>query len=508
MTDFHRDQSVSRHNQQRMQLGLGIGLIAGATFYRPLVFWARNAWDLRDPLDVFATSAVGFGIGLLLYLGARQLPVRDLPIAFFIAGGAFISFNYHNISVFPAWTWLALVSIASVLIHRAITDWMLVRVVSVLLVVTVGTPALQVALQHHSQRIPYPLSDLGAPPAFAEPTGRVEDILVLVVDSYPMIAVASNWFGHDSAPLERSLKEADFLIPRVSWSHNTFTSLAVPSLLQLDQVIDGAMKREGGNRRPAYEIVGGNNVVAKTLQKAGFEYNHIESGWNGAKCQEVDVCHESIWLDEANWALLAPSLFSHFLEERYGSMSVVNTMRSVDHLRGLEVFDNGSHDYVFAHIMLPHGPYVVDSGCNVVAPDDRSTPRSDYEPIRRQLACVDSLLTSIVANVTDRTAVLITGDHGTGEGGQVGNRPSTWSEADIAERLGALLAYKLPQDCAGPERRTNVYALRAILDCAVDADLPSDAVPFLIGEYEPIEIDVERLASIGKLIKDQRLARD
>lgn len=472
-----------------------MALIGGAALYRPLLFWAKNAWDLNNPLDIFATTLVILAPAIALYVVALRFNVRELPVAFFVAGVVFITFNYQDIAVIPAALWVTFVAAASILLYRKVPDQVLTQIVLVALVVTVVAPAAQIVWQHVSHRVSYPLSDL-APPVTAEPTGEVEDILLVIVDSYPMLTVASDWFGHDASLLEQSLRNAGFEVSDVSWSHNTYTGLALPSILQLDQVADDSPKGEWGNRRERYEIIGGENFVAGTLRNAGFNYIHVEGGWNGASCMEVDVCLESSWLNEANWNLLSSSLASNFIESEFGSMEVGNTLRVVDHLRELKVFGDGHHDFVYAHLMLPHHPFVVDPECHVVPPNRRSDPSDEYGPLRQQLACVDSLLMDVVTRIDSSTAVLIAGDHGMRTRDQVASPSADWSDADIAERLGALLAYKLPEGCREPEIASNLHAMRSIMTCSVTAQVPTNAAGFLIGEIDPILVGPERLSSI------------
>lgn len=484
---------------------MGISLVVAGSFYRPLVFWAANPWDLANPLDVFLTSSIGLAIGILVFFALIAFEVRQIPAGFIVFGTLFVLLNYHTTLLVPGVVWLVLVAAVGALLHWAVSDRTNTYLVVVILALTLLAPALQVVTQHVSHRVPYPLSEAHSS-VDARPTEAVEDVLVLIVDGYPMLSVADQWFGHDTEPLQEGLMEAGFEVPEVSWSHNTFTGLAVPSILQLNQIADDSPKGQWGNRRSSYDIIGGENLVVETLRSAGFQYIHIEGGWDGSTCIRADVCLESSWLSEANWNLLAPSIFADIIEERHGSMAAVNTIPVVDHLANLDAFDDDEPYVVFAHMFLPHAPYVVDSKCEVVATETRPDSDDDYHRLRQQLSCVDSLLLDVVASLDRDVAVLIAGDHGTGEGGQVGSPSETWSNADIAERLGALLAYRIPGGCDGPDEPTNVYAMRAIMECTVIADLPKEPVGFLVGADQPVQVTSERVLSIATRLAEGDLA--
>jgi hypothetical protein len=191
--------------------------------------------------------------------------------------------------------------------------------------------------------------------------------------------------------------------------------------------------------------------------------------------------------------------------DNLGFYSVAGALNAVDHLTriGAELIGNGSHDYVFAHIFLPHPPVVVDGSCRVLEggrlPDPESQGRSDdayLAAFSQQLTCVDDLLVSVAEMAAPSTAMLITADHGTGFGGQVGRHGSTWSDADIAERLGIMLAYHLPDACEPPLDVVNVDAMRAIMACAVDMEIPTRNPEVFLGADNPFLLDAGRLTEI------------
>jgi hypothetical protein len=183
------------------------------------------------------------------------------------------------------------------------------------------------------------------------------------------------------------------------------------------------------------------------------------------------------------------------------------TLATVESLLDLEDhFDDGKRDYVFAHLALPHAPLVVDSECEVIGRPDQQP--QDFEPesgsglepsaFRSQLLCVDGLIQSISRIAGTRTAVMIAADHGPKSGGQVGSPPETWTNADIAERFGTFLAYRLPGDCPSPDADTNIAVMRAIMLCAVDMELPANNGRYLIGADNPEWVDSDRMDAIQK----------
>lgn len=147
---------------------------------------------------------------------------------------------------------------------------------------------------------------------------------------------------------------------------------------------------------------------------------------------------------------------------------------------------------------------MVNSECEVI--DQLDSEPQDFESesgsglgpaaYRSQLLCVDALIQSISDIVGTRTAEMITADHGSASGGQVGSPPKTWTDADIAERFGIFLAYRLPEGCSSPDTDTNIAVMRAIRVCAVDIELPENNGKYLIGAADPEWADSDRMDAI------------
>jgi hypothetical protein len=264
-------------------------------------------------------------------------------------------------------------------------------------------------------------------------------------------------------------------------------------MVSLDQVADVDSTVEWRNQKSNYSVARGNSRVVSLLGSAGFDYTHIEGGWNGDVCDEAEQClRSSIWY-EATWRLLESSVFIGIAEQLWGSYEALNTMVAVNHLLQLGVFDDGSHDFVYAHMMLPHFPQVVDETCRIVPVGSRGETTAD---IRAQMACVDSILIDLVGSFDQSTAVVIAGDHGTETLGQQEKSGEHWTDDDVAERLGAFLAYRLPAGCSTPAAPTNIEAMRALVACATEFAPPADKPKFVVGLSDLYEIEETRILGI------------
>jgi len=453
--------------------------IGSASFYLPLTFWASNAWDIGNPTFILLYGTGVSLVGMAAFWLLSKTRARDLSAALSIS---------LSLMVLMSWQRLPLRQTVLSLLLLAATVFIVVRVgpsiqrgIAAAIVLLFGVAAVaQVTISHALEAAEIPLLALTAREP-ADATEVIEDVLVVVVDSYPSLAWANQRFGHDTSFIELSLEDAGFTTPAVGWSQHSNTSFSVSALMEMKPIVDAASDDPWSNSRNLGSIIGGENLVASTLRSAGFQQIQIESGWHLGQCSRTDVCIEASWLNETTWSLLEPSVIGGWLEAEYGSW-IVPASKSVEaRLHELRpVFGNGEHDYVFAHVMLPHGPYVVDSTCNTVPPHTNGNTVPD-SAIRSQLSCTDLVLSRIIEVTNETTAVLITSDHGVKSTGQLQKSPDSWTKEDIADAFTILLSYRLPESCDPPGYNTNTIVMSAIVECATTFDAPFNDGDLLIG---------------------------
>jgi hypothetical protein len=332
---------------------------------------------------------------------------------------------------------------------------------------------------------------------------------MVVLDSYPNLQIAASWFEHRPDELVENLESRGFTVERGAWSRHTFTSLSVPSILQLGSVIEPGPTGHWNDRSSLWRILRGDNFVSQTLGSAGFTYTHIESGWAGTSCgPEVDRCIPSPWIDEQVWLMLQPTIAGRWADQRHHFLT--GTMNTAESLKtGLEALTgNGKHDYLFAHFLLPHEPILVDAQCRPLRDplEQGNDPTTRAAAIGDQMECVDKLVMSAIDAVDDDTAVLLTADHGSGISNQVGRPPDEWSDAGIAERFSVFLSHKIPAPCESPDLADPMSAMAAIVGCAVGQEFPLAGPEYLIGAEDPVAVEPERMARIKQEVANGTLA--
>jgi hypothetical protein len=335
------------------------------------------------------------------------------------------------------------------------------------------------------------------PIAVPPPPGRnapPRDIYLIVLDGHANARVLQEVFGFDNSRFEDSLRALGFLIPRDARSNYVQTYLSVSSLLNFSHVTrlaEDAGTTSTDHSLPKYLIM--HNRAARFLKAHGYRYVLFPSAWWAATAaspladREFDsharfeLGHE-VRRTELRLTVLRSTLLRFVLGTDHTRTPLVQHF-----LRSFEAMGRIPADtaptFTFAHVLLPHVPYLVDERCrpleHPVADDEEAdTPaqRADYIG---QVQCADRLVLELVTTLLRQSpiapVILIVGDHGSrfADVGFYGH-PERVSTAFIRERFGAFGAFYLPAggDSTFREPVTLVNVLRNVFRYYFGADLP------------------------------------
>jgi hypothetical protein len=350
-----------------------------------------------------------------------------------------------------------------------------------------------------------PVRTMGSPPPSRNRPPR--DIYMLVLDGHANTRVLREVFGFDNSRFEDSLRALGFLVPPDMRSNYVQTYLSVSSLLNATHVTK--LTQDAGiaskdHSLPTYLVK--NNRAGRFLKEHGYKYVLFPSAWWAATAnspladEEFDPRPRFKLVDELRRTELRQAVLRSTLL-RYAIGSSGQSLPMVDHIvRSFE----GLHDvptdpaptFTFAHILLPHAPFLLDERCRPLArpiSDDMEadTPeqRADYVG---QVRCVDRLVLDLVTTLLRRSStppvILLVGDHGSrfADVGFYGH-PESVSTAFVRERFGAFGAFFLPAGgtSAFHEPVTLVNVLGNVLRYYFNADLPPSSDEMYVSGQEP-----------------------
>jgi hypothetical protein len=286
-----------------------------------------------------------------------------------------------------------------------------------------------------------------------EPANR-PSIYLIILDEYANSEVLRRHFGFDNHEMEDSLRQLGFFIPRLVRSNYLHTTLSLPSLLNFTHLTDVA--RELGPESDDPTLLNRaleHNRTVRFLRSRGYRFEFFPSQWWPSTAHNPNAdCEHQNPIAFSFWGELARTELRRGLWNRSLLRYLGPTVQSVDAEYLKETFhglarsgNSRQPTFIFAHLLLPHKPYVFDERCRtIVAP--AFADRARYVG---QLRCANALILEVVTHLLRRSArppiILLQGDHGTNLL-EFNSEPTAQriSAAQAKERFGAFGAYYLP----------------------------------------------------------------
>jgi hypothetical protein len=338
-------------------------------------------------------------------------------------------------------------------------------------------------------------SEIAAP---AWPTGvRPPDIYLIILDKYAGSDVLASQYQFDNTPFTDFLRRRGFTVPPFSRTNYVQTFLSLGSMLNVGYLdwLPDSLGTDNPRWVDAYHLVE-NNRVASFLRDRGYRFVFFPTA--------LGVTRENRYADMqlpdpkdirpefvTAWLLTTAAPVFHYFACQLTACSptggpyIPETATLFDwKFEALAALPGGPQPlFVFAHLAVPHEPYIYAADCQHRRPywplhdfgDEAPKVREAY---RDQIRCVNRKLTELITRLQERSAIepviMIQGDHGHGLLGR--NLPgiSEAAEWQIADRVSAFAAYMVPGMLPStlPDSITPINAMRAMLRYTFGADLP------------------------------------
>jgi hypothetical protein len=318
------------------------------------------------------------------------------------------------------------------------------------------------------------------------------DIYYIILDEYGRADSLHDIFGIDNQEFLSFLEEQGFYVAEESNANYTQTALSLSSSLNMSYLdrLQFLLGEDSSNREPLIDLIR-NSAVADILQQAGYQIVTFASGYEYTEIEDADLystpfiyqlnSFESLWLSTTA-AILIPHPASLGLPIPNSETQRVRILHSFEQLAS--VGRDSAPQFIFAHIIAPHPPFVFDAEGNVVDQDRRyhigdgfmflGTTEQYIDGFSDQLLYVnlltENLITDILAQSEEPPIIIIQGDHGPGA-------YLNWESLEQScpyERFPILNAYFIP-DVIEPDLYPSlspVNSFRVILNAIFDANMP------------------------------------
>jgi hypothetical protein len=290
------------------------------------------------------------------------------------------------------------------------------------------------------------------------------NIYFFLMDGYARADKLRELSGADNTPFLDSLRDSGFrVIDRATANYPT-TWLSVSSTLSMRYIQTEDMPPYRSTA-PHYRIMNGDSATVRRFRANGYRYVHLANGHPQFNCSGIaDLCIgrqdetsvTAISDLELNLLQMTPlyyvlsRLAPDVLSKPFrGSISQVADV--ADEIAGIPL---DQPFFLYAHLLVPHPPYLLDAQCrpnnNMADVSLRSWSREAIPAYAAYMQCANRQMMDLVGRILarDRQAVIVLqGDHGSGFLVDWLLPLRQWSQAGISERLAPLSAIRMPAAC-------------------------------------------------------------
>jgi len=317
------------------------------------------------------------------------------------------------------------------------------------------------------------------------------DIYYIIVDGYARSDLLTELFEYDNSAFIQYLQQRGFYVAERSRSNYVQTSLSLASSLNFEYLdyLTEAAGDTNRNRDPLADLIQ-QSQIRSFLEAQGYQTVTFATGYGPTTITDADIYIpyrpnivsdlESMLLTSSALRALGDRMQNLFLPfscevQRGGIQNIFENLVQIPELDGSQ--------FVFAHIMSPHPPFVFGSqgeavqhgDCNGLDGDSFQGSRDDYRlGYSQQVAFISAQLESTIDQILAKSEVMpiiiIQADHGPG---MLLNFDSA-AETCLWERTAILNAYLLPEydGAALYAEITPINTFRIVLDQYFGVDLP------------------------------------
>lgn len=457
-------------------------LFASASVF---ALYASNLRELSFP-DVAAALAGGLGAALVLFLvfGAvfRRFGTRAALLASIVI---VMSLYYAELVVTAnrllgaglsfASAWPVMAAIAGVLVAvaaRVRSDLVLVNtLLNGIAFVLFITPAWQVASHAWTTAGGAPFlaeaSDAGraGPSGSAAPApdparaGNRPDIYYIIFDRYGSESTLADHYGLDNSALIGFLEEQGFYLAAESHSNYLKTAHSLASTFHMDHLdfLAKEVGKDASDWHPLYAMLKEHRVT-RFLKSVGYEFIQIGSWWGPTQYNPFADENYSFGYGEFTYRYLGNTIIPPVLQAGAPASTIAWRLRwdagqcqrvpqQIAKLK--EIGARRETTFTFAHLLLPHGPYVFDEEGRCLSRKEaeaRDERQGYIEQLRYANTLIRDLVSALQAGNGAKPVIIIQAD----EGPFPERYPSSdlsWREASAEElkvKTGILNAYYFP----------------------------------------------------------------
>ena len=261
--------------------------------------------------------------------------------------------------------------------------------------------------------VPYEVSRAARPSTSGESTvtagatiGPTRDIYYLVFDRYGSADAIERRFGITDNDLPGWLADRGFQVPADSRAAYRATDFSLASTLNMEYLdrLTTEVGRDSGDRTPAQALLG-EHEVGRFLRDRGYRYYHVGSWFDPTASNPMADTSLSLATTSEFESVLRDTTVVPAIERLLGEEEAGLTFRerhregALFQLRQVRRLASApGPKFVFAHILLPHDPYVFRADGSFVSEEEASAT-DEGELYAGQLEYANRRIKEIVADL-------------------------------------------------------------------------------------------------------------
>lgn len=247
---------------------------------------------------------------------------------------------------------------------------------------------------------------------------NLPSIYYIILDSYSASSILKDVYGYDNGQFIAYLKNKGFYVAEKSCCNYAFTSASLASSLNLDY-LDVIFNLRGPNGHTISDVNRsiGDSRIAGYFSQRGYRIVQLGSWWSPTAKDKEEIGLAGCLLTEFNILLLRMTLLRPIVDQmtapllRHGIIALIDRMA--------ELSESESPNFVFAHIICPHPPYVFGANGEAVgllySTAMRLSPQMLYvnqmKAINKKM---ESLFEILITKSKSPPIIVIQADHGSG----------------------------------------------------------------------------------------------
>lgn len=288
----------------------------------------------------------------------------------------------------------------------------------------------------------------------AQTESELPDIYYIILDRYPNKETLKNVYGFDNSEFLDYLASQGFYIANESTANYLKTAHSLASTLNMEYInyLGEELGENYTSWSPLYKKVE-DYTVWRYLKSKGYKFIHFGSWWTPTKYNQfADINYNFSFLPEFSSILLQStvlypfSVYTEIYNVRYEQFQRVNFKFE----KLSEVPKMQEPTFVFAHMLIPHDPYVANEKGEFITFEEEE--RNEEESYINQLIFTNKKIAEVIEALLetsgDKPIIILQGDEGPfPERYKENVRGFDWktaTEDELKKKVGILNTYYLP----------------------------------------------------------------